>query len=66
MIYDLAQLIREANREAHIDLSKAIQEKKNGLLTIRLRLNGGNIVDLVELEYYAYESKRARTTPDNR
>ena len=56
-IYDLKELIRDANRPAHIDISKAIQVKKNGLLTIQIRINKGNIVDLVELEYYVYEQK---------
>lgn len=53
-IYDLKQLIRQANVPAHMDITKAMQKKRNGLLTLVVRVNAGNIVDLVELEYYSY------------
>lgn len=57
MIYDLAQIIREANKEAHIEISKELKKKGNGLFTVVLRVNGGNIVDTVVLEYYTYGQK---------
>ncbi len=59
MIYDLSQLIRAANREAHIDMARAMRKKKNGLMTLQIRVNAGNIVDLVELEYVKYEKRRS-------
>lgn len=60
-IYDLQQLIREANKPAHADVVKAMREKMNGLLTLQIRVNAGNIVDLVELEYYSYQQKNGKT-----
>lgn len=56
MHYDLKELIRESNKQAHIDMTLAMKKKEQGLLTLVLRVNSGNIVDLVELEYYTYQS----------
>lgn len=56
-IYDLEQLIRVANRPAHADMSIAMKKKQSGLMTLQVRVNAGNIVDLVELEYVTYAKK---------
>lgn len=49
MKYDLS--IRDHNLEPHLDIEKDIDSKKNGLFTFILRVNNGNIVDYVVLEY---------------
>lgn len=43
--------IREHNIPAHLDLEDEIFRKKEGLLTVTLRVNNGNIVDLTVIEY---------------
>lgn len=43
--------IRRHNLQPHVDLEKEIEEKKNGLFTFILRVNGGNIVDCNVMEY---------------
>jgi hypothetical protein len=58
-IGDLSDLIRDHNIPAHIEIQEAMRRKKNGLFTMTLRVNSGNIVDTVELEYYAYPQTRA-------
>lgn len=44
-------VIREHNKQAHVDIEHDIQEKKNGLFTFILRINNGNIVDYNVVEY---------------
>lgn len=56
-IYDLADLIRDKNKPGHLDISKAIQNKRNGLLTLQIRVNAGNIVDLVEMDIFIYDEE---------
>lgn len=43
--------IREHNKQAHIDIESDIESKKNGLFTLILRVNNGNIVDYQVMEY---------------
>lgn len=43
--------IREHNQQAHLDIESEISNIKDGLLTFILRVNNGNIVDLVVMEY---------------
>ena len=43
--------IREHNRQAHIDIEQEMQAKKDGLFTCIIRVNNGNIVDSVIMEY---------------
>lgn len=43
--------IREHNKQAHVDIEKEIELKKNGLFTFILRVNNGNIVDCTIMEY---------------
>lgn len=43
--------IREHNKQAHIDIESDIEVKKNGLFTLILRVNNGNIVDYQVMEY---------------
>lgn len=43
--------IREHNQQAHLDIENEICNIKDGLLTFILRVNNGNIVDLVVMEY---------------
>lgn len=42
--------IRDHNKQAHADLEKEIELKKNGQLTFILRVNNGNIVDFQVME----------------
>lgn len=49
-IYDLKDLIRTHNRQVHMDIEREMKHKNNGLFTFVLRVNSGNIVDLVTLE----------------
>lgn len=49
MNYELK--IREANKQAHIDIEEDIRAKVNGLFTFTLRINNGNIVDYNLTEY---------------
>jgi len=48
MKHDLT--IRRHNIQAHLDIEKDIQARKDGLFTFILRVNGGNIVDYVIME----------------
>jgi len=43
--------IRQHNKQAHVDIEKEIELKKNGLFTVVLRVNNGNIADTVVMEY---------------
>ena len=43
--------IRDHNIQAHLDIENEIQAKKNGLFTCIIRVNNGNIVDSVIMEY---------------
>lgn len=68
--------IRESNKAAHIDIEKDIQERRNGLFTFTLRVNGGNIADYNVTEYVNAKERYLRLesivitelafTPDNR
>ena len=49
MKYELS--IRDHNIQPHIDIEDDLQTKKNGLFTFILRVNNGNIVDYVVMEY---------------
>lgn len=49
--------IREHNRQAHTDIEEDIQERRNGLFTFTLRVNGGNIVDYNLTEYVNARNK---------
>lgn len=46
-----ALTIREHNIQAHLDVENEIQAKRNGTFTCILRVNNGNIVDSVIMEY---------------
>ncbi len=48
MKYNLS--IREHNIKAHLDIEKDLGEKRDGLFSFVLRINGGNIVDYVLME----------------
>jgi hypothetical protein len=48
MIYNLS--IREHNIQPHIDIENEIFNKKNGLFTFIIAINGGNIVNFLVLE----------------
>lgn len=43
--------IRQANIQAHLDLEREVATKGNGQMTFTLRINGGNIADMVMVEY---------------
>lgn len=43
--------IKENNQRPHIDIEKDIAERKNGLFTFIIKVNNGNIVDYVVVEY---------------
>lgn len=43
--------IRRHNIQPHLDIEKEVENKKNGLFTFILRVNGGNIVDCNVMEY---------------
>lgn len=43
--------IRKHNIQPHVDIEKEIEEKKNGLFTITLRVSNGNIVDSNIMDY---------------
>ena len=49
MTYDFD--IRESNIPAHIDIEKEIDNKREGVFTFIIKVNNGNIVDLVIMEY---------------
>lgn len=49
MKYELK--IRPHNMQAHLDIEKDIDKKKDGVFTFVLRVNAGNIVDYVLMEY---------------
>jgi hypothetical protein len=51
--------IRNHNLQAHLDLENHIKTKDTGQITCTLRINGGNIVDLVFVEYVNVEKKYA-------
>jgi hypothetical protein len=42
--------IKDHNRQAHLDIEKDIEVKKNGLFTFTLRVNNGNITDYNVIE----------------
>lgn len=42
--------IRQHNKKAHVDIEKEIEYKKNGLFTLILRVNGGNVMDCQVME----------------
>jgi hypothetical protein len=50
MNYDAVE-IRDSNINAHLDIEKDIEKRKNGLFTFTLRVNNGNIVDYNIVEY---------------
>ena len=43
--------IRQANIQAHLDIEREIANKKDGQMTFTLRINGGNVADVVMVEY---------------
>ena len=49
MQYELS--ISKHNQQAHTDIEKDIENKKNGLFTFILRVNSGKIVDYNLMEY---------------
>lgn len=49
MNYELA--IKDVNVEAHLDIEKEIAARRNGQMTFTLRVNNGNIADLVVVQY---------------
>lgn len=49
MKYDLN--IKEVNIQPHLDIENEIRKRKSGIFTCILRVNNGNIVDVVTLEY---------------
>lgn len=54
MIYQIN--IRQNNKLVYLDILKSMLEKKNGLFSFTIRMNGGNIVDFVEMEVITYKS----------
>lgn len=49
MRYELS--IRQHNLRPHLDIERDIESKRNGQFTFILRVNNGNIVDYVVMEY---------------
>ena len=49
--------IRKYNIPAHIDMEEVIKKKSSGDVTMTLRVNAGNIVDLTQIEYVATKKK---------
>ena len=49
-------VIKEANKEAHIDLERAMTGRRASWFHFEVRCSGGNIVDLVIREYNSYEN----------
>lgn len=47
--------IRDSNIQAHLDIEREIANKKNGQMTFTLRINGGNVADVVMVEYIDVE-----------
>ena len=43
--------IRQSNIQAHLDIEREIANKKDGQMTFTLRINGGNVADVVMVEY---------------
>lgn len=48
---EYALSIRPANIEAHLDIEREIANRKNGQMTMTIKVNAGNIVDLTMVEY---------------
>ena len=44
--------LNPANKQAHLDIEKEIQKRKNGLFTMTLRINGKQIVDIIFREIW--------------
>ena len=49
--------IRDHNIQAHLDIEKEVEARKNGQFTFTIRVNNGNIVDLNITEYVNVRQK---------
>lgn len=49
--------IRSYNLPAHLDIEKAIEERRNGDFTFTLRVNAGNIVECNITDYVNVKQK---------
>lgn len=48
-------VIRQHNKQAHLDIVKDMIKQKEGIFTFILRINAGNIVDYVLMENESYK-----------
>lgn len=46
--------IRKHNQEVHRDIEEDLSKITKGVMTFTIRVNDGNIMDYVVLEYYGY------------
>jgi uncharacterized protein YkvS len=54
MYYDITE--RKSNFEAHLRIDRQILEVQKGLFSFIIRVNNGNIVDVVQMENESYGS----------